>query len=160
AEGRDTPPARPSAPPVPTPHRGRRRAVFVGLATLVLVLLGAGAGWTYVRSQYYVGLDGDQVAVFRGVSGSIAGVPLQEVQVRTPLSRDRLSEIEQQRLADGIVAVNQRDAQAIVERLLTAADCSTLAPGPTPSAGASPRPSATPTASSAPGPAATASPCP
>jgi hypothetical protein len=82
------------------------------------------------------------------------------VQVRTPLSRDRLSEIEQQRLADGIVAVNQRDAQAIVERLLTAADCSTLAPGPTPSAAASPRPSATPTASSAPGPAATANPCP
>jgi serine/threonine protein phosphatase PrpC len=157
AEGRDTPPPPRRAAPAESSGRGRRRALLVGLATLVLVVAGAGAGWAYVRSQYYVGLDGDRVAVFRGVSGKIAGVPLQSVQARTALTRDRLSEIEQQRLDDGIVALDRGDAKAIVQRLITAADCTTT-PAPAPSAGASPSPSPSVTALATPSASPTSTP--
>jgi serine/threonine protein phosphatase PrpC len=167
AEGRDAAPAPRSEPVTAVRSPVRRRGLLISLLTVLLLVAGAGAGWAYVRSQYYVGLEGDKVAVFRGVSGSIAGLPLQSVQLVTPLTSDRLSEVERQRLEDGIVALDEPDARAIVERLLTAADCSD--PTPTPTAAAptaapavSPRatPNATPAAATTPLPAAGSTPAP
>ncbi|MGB8652066.1 MAG: PP2C family serine/threonine-protein phosphatase, partial [Mycobacteriales bacterium] len=143
AQGRDEEP-----PPVPVASeqvapRSRRRYLVAGVGALVLLLAGSAAGWAYVRSQYYVGLDGRNVAVFRGVTGHIAGLPLSNVEMRTDLTTDRLSELEQARLEDGIVASDARDARAIVERLLTSVECSTPAPTtpPTPAVAApTPRP--------------------
>ncbi|MCW2598677.1 MAG: serine/threonine protein phosphatase [Frankiales bacterium] len=150
AEGRDhEPPVRVHDEPVP--HRGRRRTTFVALTALVLLIAGAGAGYAYVRSQFFVGLDGDKVAVFRGVSGSVAGVALHTVEVRTPLTADQLSEVDRSRVEGGITAVSYRDAEAIVTRLVTAAGC---APTTTTTA----TPTRTPTPSASPGPRQ--SPCP
>ena len=147
AEGRDqAPPVRTHAQPAD--HRGRRRAVTVVLAALVLLLAGTGAGFAYVRSQYFVGLDGNKVAVFRGVKGSVAGLSLHTTEIRTPLTADQLSEVDRARVEDGIPAVNEKDAQAIVVRLVTAADCAvrpTTAPTPAPTpATPSPTPSLCP----------------
>ena len=175
AEGRDTEPAVRTPPVLPT-RRGHRRTLLVLVGVLVLLLGTAGAGYAYVRSQYFVGLDGDKVAVFRGVSGEVVGVALHTVQERTTLSADRLSEVERTRLEDGIVAVDERDARAIVTRLMTSASCAltpTLAPTPAatptrtlaPLAPPAPRTSATPVATPVAAPTAvpsavpTVSPC-
>ena len=158
AEGRDQPSApRPAgalrAPAAPVPaRRGRRVAALVGLAALLLVA-GAGAGWAYVRSQYYVGTDADQVAVFRGVTGSVAGLSLSSVESRTALQTDRLGELDAARVAKGIVAKDRADAERIVERLRTLALRCPDIPRPAPTATASAAPPAVTAPSGSPIPA-------
>ena len=145
AEGRDTAPEVRAAEPPPE-RRGRRRTVLVLVGVLVVLLATSAAGYAYVRSQYFVGLDSGTVAVFRGVSGNLAGVPLHSVQERTTLRADTLSEVERARLEDGIVAADERDARAIVTRLMTSALCD-VAPTPAPAVTvpATPAPRVTPT---------------
>jgi hypothetical protein len=143
-------------------------AALVGL----LLVAGAGAGWAYVRSQYYVGADGRQVAVFRGVTGTVAGVDLHSVEERSDLRTDQLGELDAARVQKGIVAKSRSDAQQILARLETLACPPTLAPSaapsvaPAPSATATPKPSTTPAVAAptvsvvpAPGPSAAAG-CP
>ncbi len=149
AEGRDTAPA-PRAPAAPA-RRARRRTPFVVLGVLVLLVAGSVLGWSYVRSQYYVGLDGDRVAVFRGVPGDLAGLPFHSVSILTSLTKLDLSEIEQARLEDGITAIDERDARAIVQRLLTSTACD-APPTPTPTPAATPAATPAPTATPSPGP--------
>ncbi len=142
AEGRDTPPAPRRTPPAVV---GRRRRTPVVLAVLlVLALAGTAATWAYVRSQYFVGIDSGNVVVFRGVKGSVAGVDLHGVSERSTLGTERLTDVEREALADGIVANDAADARAIVERLIAVA-CPTPTAAPTKTA-ASPVPSPTPTA--------------
>ena len=157
AEGRDTvsapvdPPADPPAGAVQggSAHRPLRRglrASLAGLVALVLVVVAAGAGYAYVRSQYYVGVDGEQVAIFRGVTGSVAGVRLAAVDEPTELSTVRLDAIYTAQVEQGIVAADRADAERIVDRLVERfPSCDELA-DPTPSATPSASPSATPRA--------------
>ena len=174
AEGRDVAESvsarRPEPPPVAPRRAGRRLGVVAGLVA-VLMLAGAGAAWAYVRSQYYVGAADQTVAVFRGVTGSIAGVALSSVERRTDLRIDQLGELDAARVHKGIVAKGKSDATAIVARLqLLVPDCagtpSAPSAAPTPSApstlpGASPPGSAPATAAAEPAsPAAVAAPAP
>jgi protein phosphatase len=145
AEGRDMP-ERVRDRPAPAPSKARRRTL-IGLAVLVVLLaVGTTIGYSYVRSQYFVGLEGGNVAVFRGVHGSVAGISLNSLENRTVLNADRLSEVERDRLEDGIVARDERDAQAIVERLFVTSGCASASPPPSPAPSASPTPAATRTA--------------
>jgi protein phosphatase len=116
----------------PAPNRRRTKRVAI-LATLVglLLIAGASAGWAYVRSQYYVGADGQQVAVFRGVSGHVVGVDLSTVEERSDLRTDQLGELDARRVQKGIVAKSKSDAERILDRLKSLA-CPTPVPTPTP----------------------------
>jgi protein phosphatase len=107
--------------------------------------VGSSIGYVYVRSQYFVGIDKGNVAIFRGVHGSVAGISLNSLQNRTVLNADRLSEVERDRLEDGIVAKDRKDAEVIVARLFVTSGCATTAT-PTPKATPTPAPSATPAA--------------
>jgi serine/threonine protein phosphatase PrpC len=130
AEGRDTQPG--ASTSIAAGRRSRRpsrRTMVVLAVVLLLVLGGAGAGWAYVRSQYYVGLDGGSVAVFRGVRGDVAGLSLSSVAGHTDLTASRLSELDRDRVADGIPAADQPDARRIVARLQSASFCQTPATG-------------------------------
>ncbi len=117
AEGREAPVA--AAPPSAAPgnHPGRRRAGLVLAGVLVLLIVGAGAGWTYLRTQYFVGVQGQHVAIFRGVRGGVAGLSLATVDERTDLTTDQLPEVYRERVERGIVAKSKPDARAIVTRL-------------------------------------------
>jgi protein phosphatase len=74
--------------PPPQGEAGAGRPARAGRARL-----GAFAGWSYLRSQYFVGVDGEQVAVFRGVNTSVAGVSLASLEERTDLAVERLDPI-------------------------------------------------------------------
>ena len=146
AEGRLRPKSR-TVPVLHRPRTGRRTALVVLLAAAVLAG-GAGAGWAYVRSQYFVGVDGRRVAVFRGVTGSIAGVKLSTVDRRSDVTTDQLSALDMARVRHGILARDRPDAVRILLQLENQADqtCDALtaptpAPAPPPTATA-PTPSA------------------
>jgi protein phosphatase len=122
AEGRDVPPpaevTSAPAPAEPAVRRGRhRRTALAGLLAVGLLVAAAVGGWAYVRSQYYVGVDGDAVAIFRGVTGSVAGVELAEVAERTDMTTERLDRLALSRVERGIVAADRPDAEQIVARL-------------------------------------------
>jgi len=120
AEGRNvTTERRTAAAPTPATGSSRRlgRTAVVSAVVLALLAVGAGAGWAYVRSQYFVGMHDEQVAIFRGVTGSVAGVRLSSVEATTDLSSERLDGIVLNQLENGIVAADRDDAQSIVDRL-------------------------------------------
>lgn len=138
--------------------RGGRRTALVTLLVLGLLAVGTGAGWAYVRSQYYVGVDGEQVAIFRGVDGAVGPVRLSSVEERTALTTERLDPIAANRVEQGIVAADRAAAQEIVDRLEQQfPECT---PVETPSAVPSPPALALPSAvpSAVPTPVATAAP--
>jgi serine/threonine protein phosphatase PrpC len=158
AEGRDhEPPSRESTRAAP---KRRGRTVVIALGVLLVLGATAGAFFVYVRSQYFVGLDHDKVAVFRGVGGSVAGLPLHDVQVVSPLSGDDLSDINRKKVESGITATDLRDAQRIVDRLISDSACDAQ-PAPASTATATPATSS-PSTSAAPTPASSATPsaCP
>ena len=163
AEGRDVPTERRTVTaPTAVTRSSRRlgRTAVVSAVVLALLAVGAGAGWAYVRSQYYVGMQDEQVAIFRGVTGSVAGVRLSSVASTAGLSTERLDEIVLNQLENGIVAADRDDAESIVARLEQRfPECvPTPSPAPTPRATAAPTPTSGPTP--APAPVATPTPVP
>jgi PPM family protein phosphatase len=155
AEGRDV--ERVRAPAVeddaatPRPPRSRRVAL-AGLLVVALLAAGLGAGWAYVRSQYYVGVDGESVAIYRGVRGSVAGVDFSSVAERTSLDVERLDGIWRSRVQRGVVVSDRTAASRFVARLeddnpeCTPEPAAGATPTPTPSASASPAPADVPSA--------------
>ena len=170
------PPARDDDAPDPR-HRARRirrrRAAVVGAAVLALLAVGAGAGWAWTQRQYYVGAAGGNVAIYKGVEGSLAGIELSKVDRTLPLPLADLPPFERKRVEDGIHADDRAEADRIVGHLRDVAlpPCPPPVPSPAASAGATPtptrppaptttaRPGTTPTPPATPSPAPTAVPC-
>ena len=146
AEGRNDarPVAAETAAPVPaaSPSRRGRRTALVAALVLGLLAIGAGAGYAYVQSQYYVGVDGEAVAIYRGVTGEIGPLPLSTVEERTELTTDRLDPIAARTVEQGYVVPDRAAADAFVERLLDLfPECEQVAVAPSPSPLPAPSPS-------------------
>lgn len=96
------------------PTRGRARRLLRAL--LVLLVLGAavGAGWLgyrWTQDQYFVGLDGDHVAIFRGIPQTVGPLSLATVVETTDLRTDDLPDYFRERLADTLPADDLDDAR-------------------------------------------------
>jgi protein phosphatase len=116
-------------------RRSGRRILFVSTVVFVLVVAGAAAGWTYVRGQYYVGVDEHgRVALFQGVKGSIAGVHLSSKVSQGGRLLSEVSPADQDDVRRGIPANSRDEGKQIISRLHT--------PSPTrPAVTATPSPS-------------------
>jgi PPM family protein phosphatase len=110
---------------------GRGRGVFGwlsrGLVLLLAVVVIVGAGWAayaWSQRQYYVGADGQQVAIFRGLPQKIAGRSLSEMYERQDVPLSDLSAVTQASVRDTIFAGDIQEARKIVDRLREqAAEC-------------------------------------
>ncbi len=88
------------------------------LVVLLVVVVGGGyAAWRYSQSQYYVGTDGHEVIIYRGVNQSVLGMSLSHVYRHTgiPMSHVPANDVTQVR--GTITAASLADAQKTVNNI-------------------------------------------
>lgn len=85
------------------------------LAVLVAVITFLGYVWT--QTQYYVGDDEGEVAIYSGVSQSLGPIRLSEVDEHTDIGVDELTQYHQERVERGIAADDRDHAEHIVNQL-------------------------------------------
>ncbi|MEU4196733.1 protein phosphatase 2C domain-containing protein [Kribbella sp. NPDC026611] len=108
----------------------RRIAVVV----IILALIGGGGWFTYswTQKQYYVGTDGDNVAIFKGVEADIPGLTLSRVFERQNLQVNKLPTYSREQVEGNIQADNLAGARSIVSELQRTADECAAKTKPTP----------------------------
>ncbi|MFK4083393.1 PP2C family protein-serine/threonine phosphatase [Kribbella sp. NPDC020789] len=115
-------------PPKRFPWLRRIAAVVV-----ILGLIGGACwfGYRWTQNQYYVGTDGDYVAIFKGVDAEIPGLTLSKVYEKQTLQVDKLPTYNRQQVESNIEADDLPGARAIVGELQrTAEDCAKKAAPP------------------------------
>ena len=95
-----------------TRHRRLQRFLLAGIVVLVVAALVV-AGRSFLFSRYWVGFDGDAVAVFQGVPGDVAGIQFSRLVERTPITRAEVPAGYAARLEDGVLADDLADARSI-----------------------------------------------
>jgi serine/threonine protein phosphatase PrpC len=93
-------------------HRRLQRVLVAGIVVLVVAALLV-AGRSFLLSRYWVGLDGDTVAVFQGVPGDVAGLRFSRLVERSPVSRAQVPAGYAARLENGVLADDLEDARSI-----------------------------------------------
>jgi PPM family protein phosphatase len=93
-------------------HRRLQRFLLAGIVVLVVAALVV-AGRSFLFSRYWVGFDGDAVAVFQGVPGDVAGIQFSRLVERTPVTRTEVPAGYAARLEDGVLADDLADARSI-----------------------------------------------
>jgi len=104
-------------------------------ALVVLLALIVGGGWfaySWTQNQYYVGTDGDYVAIFKGVDDDIPGLTLSKVYEQQTLQVDKLPTYSREQVESNIQADDLPGARTIVSELQRTADeCAKAKPTPT-----------------------------
>lgn len=148
----------------PQPRRRRgRTGLLVGILVLVLAMVGGGWGtYAYAQTRFYVGAaaataGGSEVAIYRGVPGSLLGLPLSQVLERSGVSVNDLPVLWATRVTntipipDGldaaretVVQLRAKSEKCIQQRKDRAAATQTPSPSPSPSASSAAATTATP----------------
>lgn len=98
----------------------RRRSVFIPVFTALLTLIFLAVltfGYLWTQTQYYVGNNRGQVAIFNGVSQTFGPISLSHLDAETDIPLDRLPAYSRQRLLTGLPARDLEHAQQIVAEL-------------------------------------------
>ncbi len=93
------------------------KRILAALVVIGLVWIVLAVAWSWTQDQYFVGEEDGYVIVYRGLNSELAGVDLSEPYERSDVELDRLSEIEADRVREGIAYDNPVDAHAKVEDL-------------------------------------------
>jgi protein phosphatase len=93
-------------------HRRLQRVLIAGIVVVALAVLLV-AGRSFLMSRYWVGFDGDTVAVFQGVPGNVAGIRFSRLVERSPVIRAQVPPGYAARLDDGVQADDLADARSI-----------------------------------------------
>ncbi|WP_058234640.1 Stp1/IreP family PP2C-type Ser/Thr phosphatase [Devriesea agamarum] len=129
------------------PPRRTLWPLLVIIALLAAVTVGLGwLGYQWSQKQYFVGTDGANVVVYRGINQDIGPISLFEPEVVTPVKVADLPPVYQERVRSTITAQDRGDAERIIASLKTEVTSHGI-PTPTPDA------SVDPTADPSPSPA-------
>jgi serine/threonine protein phosphatase PrpC len=99
-------------------HRRLQRFLVAGIVVVVVAALLV-AGRSLLLSRYWVGFDGDTVAVFQGVPGDVAGLRFSRLVEHSQVGRAQVPAGYAARLEEGVPADDLADARRI-------ADCAPL----------------------------------
>ena len=114
---RDRPTLAPPRPPQPKPRRLTWR---VGIFLIAFVGVLGVAAWAvawYARSAYFVGLDGDQVAIFRGRPGGLLWFDPTLVERKAQPTGDELLPAQRTELQAGHEVASKKEADRYVNNL-------------------------------------------
>ncbi|MDF2746832.1 MAG: pstP [Propionibacteriaceae bacterium] len=133
--------------PLP-PHRRRSVRPLAALVAAVLIAVAAlGSAYAWTRTQYFVGVSSEQVAIFKGLSDSLPGIKLSSVYEIQPLRVVDLPQYYQEKVRANIDVSSLSSARQTVGELVEAAErCAGKQSG---AASGSRSPSASPTRSPA-----------
>jgi PPM family protein phosphatase len=98
--------------------RQRRVAWFVAIALLVIaVVIACVIGYQWTQQRYYVGADGNYVAIYRGVQQDIGPISLSSVYRDTAITLNELDMYSHDRVEETISAHDLAAAERIVDNL-------------------------------------------
>lgn len=102
-------------------HRASRwsrlKPWFLPIAALIAVVAGLWGAYLWSQTQYYVGTDGDTVAIYRGIPQTLGPVSLHHVIEPTTISVDSLAPFQRERVSSSIRTADLAEARAIVTSL-------------------------------------------
>ncbi|HEV7205948.1 MAG TPA: PP2C family serine/threonine-protein phosphatase [Jatrophihabitans sp.] len=103
----------------PIEHREKRslKTWLAVLGVLVLIVAALGGTYAWTQSQYFVGRDGSEVAIFRGVNTEFGPLKFFTVYKNTTLQVADLNPSVRTQVTDGITAGSESDAEKIVSNL-------------------------------------------
>jgi PPM family protein phosphatase len=108
-------------------HRAARRrwpVVTTILVVLLVVVVGGGyAAWRYTQDQYYVGTDGSQVIIYRGVDQRVLGLSLSSVYQQTGIPLGHVPANDLPQVRSTIPASSLAAAQKTVGNIRQAWTC-------------------------------------
>jgi protein phosphatase len=109
--------AAPSGPDKATRRKRPWRTAVVVAGILAVLIAGLGIGYRVTQAYYFVGRDGTEVAIFRGVNTQFGPLKFSDVYKNTDLKMKDLQPAVRSQVQDGITARNEPDAEQIVARL-------------------------------------------
>jgi len=95
----------------------RARAWVLPLAALVAVLLGVWGAYAWTQTQYFVGVNGEHVAIYRGIPQTLGPIDLQTLVETSRVELDDLRPYERDRVSATIRTSSLDDAREIVATL-------------------------------------------
>jgi PPM family protein phosphatase len=102
-------------------HRAPRRRWPVVTTILVVLLIvvvgGIYAAWRYTQAQYYVGTDGRQVIIYRGINQKVLGMSLSSVYQKTGIPLSHVPSTDLGQVQSTIPAASLTDAQKTVSNI-------------------------------------------
>ncbi|GAA2384302.1 Stp1/IreP family PP2C-type Ser/Thr phosphatase [Streptomyces glaucosporus] len=101
------------------PRRGWKWFKRTLLIALVLGVIGGGlyGGWRWVQTQYYVGAEGDRVAIYRGLSQKLGWFSLSEVERHSAIELKYLPVYQRDQIKEGISMGSLAQAEDRLEKL-------------------------------------------
>ncbi|WP_432564941.1 PP2C family protein-serine/threonine phosphatase [Kineococcus sp. SYSU DK003] len=141
-------------------ERRRRRVRWIVGPVLLVLLLAAGAlgGWRWSQQQYFVGADGDSVAIYQGLSQDIGPLQTSHVLETTDIALADLPTTWSNRVEARITSRDLDAARDTVAELEDLAAACRAATAPTPSPTVDPTATATAPASPTASPTPTVAP--
>lgn len=101
-----------------TRARNRRIAWLVAISLAAVALIAALiGGYQWTQMHFFVGSNGDTVAIYQGVQADVGPISLSSVYQQTSITLDSLPEYTRQSVEQTINADDLSDAENIIERL-------------------------------------------
>ena len=104
-------------------RRARRRRItwLVGIIVIVVLIVTAlFVGYRWSQSLFYVGADGQTVAIYRGIQQDLGPISLHSIYSETSVQLSDLPSYTRKTVEDTISAADLADATAIIKRLTDA----------------------------------------
>jgi protein phosphatase len=96
----------------------RRITWLVGISlAIAAIVIALAFAYQWTQTHYYVGANGETVAIFQGVQQDLGPISLHSVYQQTSIKLDSLNSFTRGTVEDTISADNLEDARAIIERL-------------------------------------------